>query len=99
MERGRIKDDRIPLATFVINMQSEHELSIRELKCIRYLLCDYNVRQIAEELCISEKGIYKILERLLSRYSLNNYEGLIGWALYYKVIQVNTSFSGLDAGN
>ena len=89
MEHGRIREDRIPLTAFVINIQTEQELSVRELKCIRYLLCDYNVREIAAELCISQKGIYKILERLLERYNLNNYEGLAGWALYHKVILVN----------
>ena len=89
MEHGRIREDRIPLTAFVINIQTAHELSVRELKCIRYLLCDYNVREIAAELCISQKGIYKILERLLTRYNLNNFEGLAGWALYHNVIIVN----------
>jgi DNA-binding CsgD family transcriptional regulator len=101
--RGSVEDIRFQLNQLIIILSENKQqgssisfsrLSYAEQQLLRFLICQYSIKEIREALHLSDKEVYRLRSQVMKKYRLTNRKDLhIMLKIYEFISYINTALN------
>ena len=86
--------DHISLSRYVYHPEKGPAFTRNEVRVLHFSLCDYCVKDIADELDIKSLSVYKYRERIVDKTPVHSFEAALVWVLTEGIFSVERELAG-----